>query len=151
MRVDVRAWSPVVGRLIGPVAQQALRTSRRPIMLRTPGANADAPYTIRRILVPVDFRHDLIQPTLIAHPLARYFNAEVTLLHVSEPRSSLQSRLLPAASAAMRRQQRQHVVPRLAELAANWSQMGIAVTTVVEEGAADATILEQARLGEPTW
>ncbi|HLI58588.1 MAG TPA: universal stress protein [Solirubrobacteraceae bacterium] len=120
-------------------------------MLRTPGANADAPYTIRRILVPVDFRHDLIQPTLIAHPLARYFNAEVTLLHVSEPRSSLQSRLLPAASAAMRRQQRQHVVPRLAELAANWSQMGIAVTTVVEEGAADATILEQARLGEPTW
>jgi nucleotide-binding universal stress UspA family protein len=133
------------GRLVGPIAQRVLRIGRRPIVFRTGGASRESAFEIRRIVMPIDFRHDLSEPSAAVVALAVGFGAAVTLIHISEPSSALQARLLPGASAGMRRFDRDLAQRRLSELAERYSAQGIDVEAAVKDGPADQMILEQSQ------
>lgn len=133
------------GRLLGPIAERALRSGHTPILLRTAGARADEPFTLGRILMPIDFRHDLDRPREAMAALARGFSAQVTLLSVAERTSSLQARLLPGASSALLGFDRRRTQRRLSELADEWRSDGLELDSVVRDGPPDETILAEAR------
>jgi nucleotide-binding universal stress UspA family protein len=133
------------GRLAGSIAQRVLRIGRRPIVFRTVGASTDSAFQIRRILAPVDFRHDLCQPSAAVLALAAGFRAAVTLIHISEPSSALQARLMPGASAGMRRLDRHLAQRRLSDLATRYSAQRIDIEAAVNDGPADQMILEEAQ------
>lgn len=89
-------------RLIGSIAERILRGGSVPVLLRTV-RRADAPaFDLRRLLVPIDFGHDVDAALSAARMLAPAYGAAVTLLSALEPPAPTQSRLLPATSALTR-------------------------------------------------
>jgi nucleotide-binding universal stress UspA family protein len=133
-------------RLIGPIAQRALREGSTPVLLRTAGASADAPFVLRQILVPIDFRHTLTQALEAVGELARAFDAAVTLLYAAEPANPLQARLLPGSSRMLRGLERRRAARRLQALAVRLRRSGLRVDAVTKKGPAERAILDQFRL-----
>jgi nucleotide-binding universal stress UspA family protein len=136
------------GRMIGPVAQRALGDGSTPILLRTAGADVDVPFELRRVLVPIDFRHDL-EPALDAtRALCLAFEATATLMNVSEPGTDTRSWLLPSAGELTRTHEAEDAAERLRGLAERLARDGLETEVVVrEEDAAEAIVIE-ARLLE---
>jgi nucleotide-binding universal stress UspA family protein len=89
-------------RLLGTIAERILRGGSIPILLRTVRQPHEAPFTLRNLLVPVDFRHDVDAALDAARTFARAYGARVTLLTVPEDGPPAASRLLPGASALAR-------------------------------------------------
>jgi universal stress protein A len=53
--------------------------------LASPSARIPAPFSVKRILVPMDFSECSSKALLYAVPFAKQFSAELILLHVAEP------------------------------------------------------------------
>jgi nucleotide-binding universal stress UspA family protein len=89
-------------RLIGSIAERILRAGSVPVLLRTV-RRADQPaFALRRLLVPIDFGHDVDASLDAARLLAPPYGAAVTLLAAPERPAPVTSRLLPGTSALMR-------------------------------------------------
>jgi len=132
-------------RLIGPIAQRALRDGTTPVLLRTAGASVDAPFALREILVPIDFRHTLTDALDAVDALARAFDVRVTLLYAAERPDPLQARLLPGSSAMLRAFERRRARRRLQALATRLRRSGLRVDAVTVKGAAANAVVEHAR------
>jgi len=103
-------------RLIGSIAERILRAGSVPVLLRTV-RRADAPaFVLRRVLVPIDFGHDVDAALGAARLLAPPYGAAVTLLAAPE-RPAPTARLLPGTSALMRAYDLDALRARIAEVA----------------------------------
>jgi nucleotide-binding universal stress UspA family protein len=104
-------------RLLGSIAERILRGGSVPILLRTV-RHADAPgFDLRRLLVPIDFGHDVDAALDAARTLAPPYHAAVTLLSALEPPPPATGRLLPGTSALLREYDRDELARRLAAVA----------------------------------
>jgi nucleotide-binding universal stress UspA family protein len=104
-------------RLLGSIAERILRGGSIPILLRTLRRPEAVRFELRRLLVPIDFEHDVDAALSAARTLAAAFGASVTLLSVPEPASPAELRLLPGATALAREYESADVRRRLEELA----------------------------------
>jgi nucleotide-binding universal stress UspA family protein len=90
-------------RLIGSIAERILRAGSVPVLLRTVRRADDVPpFDLRRVLVPIDFGHDVDTALDAARTIAGAYGAAVTLLAAPERPDPTTSRLLPGTSALMR-------------------------------------------------
>jgi nucleotide-binding universal stress UspA family protein len=103
-------------RLIGSIAERILRAGSVPVLLRTVRRSDGGDFDLRRMLVPIDFDHDVDAALGAARALAPPYGASVTLLSALE-RPAPASRLLPGTSALMRAYDVDVLRDRLAELA----------------------------------
>jgi nucleotide-binding universal stress UspA family protein len=104
-------------RLIGSIAERILRAGSVPVLLRTV-RRAEAPaFDLRRLLVPIDFGHDVDAALAAARVLAPPYDAAVTLLAAPERPPPTTSRLLPGTSALMRAYDLDALRDRLAQVA----------------------------------
>jgi nucleotide-binding universal stress UspA family protein len=132
-------------RLIGPIAQRALRDGSTPVLLRTAGSTPDEALALRQILVPIDFRHTLTQALEVAATLGQAFDAAVTLLHVAERPDPLRARLLPGSSAMLGGLEQRRARRRLHALATQLCESGLRAEAVSAKGAAENAILDESR------
>jgi nucleotide-binding universal stress UspA family protein len=104
-------------RLIGSIAERILRGGSVPILLRTV-RRADAhDFDLRKLLVPIDFGHEVDAAVSAARALAPPYGAAVTLLAALEPPVQPSSRLLPGTSALTREYDLDELARRLGGLA----------------------------------
>jgi nucleotide-binding universal stress UspA family protein len=104
-------------RLIGSIAERILRAGSVPVLLRTV-RRADVPaFALRRLLVPIDFGHDIDAALAAARVLAPPYGAAVTLLAAPERPPPTTSRLLPGTSALMRAYDLDTLRERIGEVA----------------------------------
>jgi nucleotide-binding universal stress UspA family protein len=104
-------------RLLGSIAERILRGGSIPILLRTVRRPSAADFQLRKLLVPIDFGHDVSAALSAARTFASAYRASVTLLSVPEPGSPAAALLLPATSALAREFELEEVRRRLDELA----------------------------------
>jgi nucleotide-binding universal stress UspA family protein len=104
-------------RVLGSIAERLLRGGGVPILLRTVHRPGGAEFHLRKLLVPLDFGHDVDAALAAARTVAAPYDAAVTLLSALEPPAPTPSRLLPGASALMTAYERDELGRRLAELA----------------------------------
>ncbi len=128
-------------RLLGSIAERVLRGGSIPILLRTVRRSDAFGFELRRLLVPIDFGHDIDVALDAAGTLAGAFNASVTLLSVPEPASPAQSQLLPGATALARQFEQDDIRQRLEDLAARLRGRVPDVQTAVDLRRPGAAIL----------
>jgi nucleotide-binding universal stress UspA family protein len=104
-------------RLIGSIAERILRAGSVPVLLRTVRRAEVPAFDLRRVLVPIDFGHDVDAALAAARVLAVPYGAAVTLLAAPERPPPTTSRLLPGTSALMRAYDLDALGARLAEVA----------------------------------
>lgn len=104
-------------RVIGSIAERILRGGSVPILLRTVRARDVREFYLRRVLVPIDFGHDVETAVSAARALAPPYGAAVTLLAALEPPAPTTARLLPGTSALTREYEIDELGRRLAGLA----------------------------------
>jgi nucleotide-binding universal stress UspA family protein len=105
-------------RLVGSIAERMLRGGSVPIVLRTV-CRPDLPdFSLRNLLVPLDFGHDVDAALDAARVLAPPYGATVTLLSAPEPPPPTASRFLPGTSALVRDHDLDELRHRLARVAA---------------------------------
>jgi nucleotide-binding universal stress UspA family protein len=104
-------------RVVGSIAERILRGGSVPILLRTVRAHDGAQFDLRRLLVPLDFGHDVDAALAAARTLAKSYGASVTLLCALERPAATTSRLLPGASALMAAYEEDELRRRLVEVA----------------------------------
>ncbi|MGA9762899.1 MAG: universal stress protein [Gaiellaceae bacterium] len=119
-------------RLLGSIAERILRGGSIPILLRTVRRSDASRFELEKLLVPIDFGHDVEAALDAASTLAGAFGASVTLLSALEPPSPAQSQLLPGATALARRFEEDDVRRRLDELAARLRERLPDVQTAVD-------------------
>lgn len=136
------------GRLLGPIAQRALREGRTSILLRTGGGEDGAPFEPHQILLPVDFEHDLDPALDAVVRLAHGFGVPAALLYVAEDPEGTRAWLLPSAAELRRRHQAEDAGGRLDVLARRLAERGVEAEPVVREEDADVAILTEARRRE---
>ena len=71
--------------LIGSIAEQILRGGSVPILLRTVRRPDGASFELRKLLVPIDFGHDVDTALTAARTLATPYRATLVLLAAPEP------------------------------------------------------------------
>ena len=103
--------------LIGSIAERILRGGSVPILLRTVRRPGGAGFELRKLLVPIDFGHDVDTALAAARTLATPYGAELVLLAAPEPPPPPTSRLLPETTALTRQYELDNLHHRLAELA----------------------------------
>jgi nucleotide-binding universal stress UspA family protein len=103
--------------LIGSIAERILRGGSVPILLRTVRRPGDATFELRKLLVPIDFGHDVDAALTAAQTLATPYGAKVVLLAAPEPPPPPVSRLLPETTALTHQFELDDLRHRLAELA----------------------------------
>jgi len=104
-------------RLMGSIAERILRGGSSPILLRTVRRPEVSEFGLHRLLVPIDFTHDIDAALSVARTLAVPYGAAVTLLAALEPPEVTTSRLLPTTSALTRQYDRAELGDRLGQLA----------------------------------
>ena len=104
-------------RVVGSIAERILRGGSVPILLRTVREPHGAEFHLRRLLVPLDFGHDVDAAVSAARTLAKSYGASVTLLCALERPAATTSRLLPGTSALMIAYEEEELCRRLVELA----------------------------------
>jgi nucleotide-binding universal stress UspA family protein len=104
-------------RVLGSIAERLLRAGGVPILLRTIHSPGQAEFDLRKLLVPLDFGHDVDAALAAARTLAAPYGAAVTLLCALERPAPTASRLLPGASALMTAYEVDELGRRLAALA----------------------------------
>jgi len=103
--------------LIGSIAERILRGGSVPILLRTVRRPGGASFELRKLLVPIDFGHDVDTALAAARTLATPYRAELVLLAAPEPPPPPTARLLPETTALTRQYELDNLRHRLAELA----------------------------------
>lgn len=126
-------------RLLGSVAHTLLRSTRRPLLVVRAPARRPA---IGRILVPLDGSQRAREALPVAIDLARRAGADLVLLTVLAPHFGLDPVVMPPLQARDLAAVREGRQAELAALAAEIP--GLAVTPVVVEGLAAATICREA-------
>jgi nucleotide-binding universal stress UspA family protein len=104
-------------RLIGSIAERILRGGGVPILLRTVRRPQAPSFELRKLLVPIDFGHDVVTALAAAISLAKPYRAAVYLLAAPEPPPPEATRFLPGTTALTREFERADLTRRLAELA----------------------------------
>ena len=104
-------------RIIGSIAERILRGGSVPILLRTVRRPDLADFNLRRLLVPIDFGHDVEAALSAARALAPPYNATVTLLSAVESPAPTTSLLLPGTSTLTREYEADDLRRRLVPLA----------------------------------
>ena len=120
-------------RLVGSIAERILRGGSVPILLRTVRRPETERFELRRLLVPIDFGHDVEAALAAARLLAPAYGAGVTLLAALEPSALPASRLLPGTSALTRAFDLDALDRRLDELAARLRADVADVRTIVDK------------------
>jgi nucleotide-binding universal stress UspA family protein len=120
-------------RLTGSIAERILRGGSVPILLRTVREPEAASFDLRKLLVPIDFGHDVDTALAAARALAVPYAAEVVLLSALEPASPPSGGMLPGTSALTRELDHEALVRRLDELAGDLRDEIAEVETIVEE------------------
>jgi nucleotide-binding universal stress UspA family protein len=119
--------------LIGSIAERILRGGSVPILLRTVRRPEASDFELRKLLVPIDFGHDVEAALSAAQALAAPYGAAVVLLSALEAPAPTTSRLLPVTSALTRELDRADLGRRLGELADRMRADLDDVQTVVAE------------------
>ena len=119
-------------RLVGSIAERILRGGSIPILLRTAHAPQAAKFELRRMLVPIDFGHDVEAALSAARALAQPYGAAVALLSALEP-APPSARMLPGTSALTRELDLDALHRRLGELAEGLRTDIADVQTIVEQ------------------
>jgi len=104
-------------RLMGSIAERILRGGSIPILLRTVHRAEVGSFELRKVLVPIDFGHDVDSAISAARAIAVPYGAEIVLLSALEPATPETARLFPGTSALMRRYEHDDLARRLGELA----------------------------------
>jgi nucleotide-binding universal stress UspA family protein len=118
-------------RLVGSIAERILRGGSIPILLRTVRGAEAATFDLRRVLVPLDFGHDIDAALDAARALARPYEAGIVLLSALEP-ASPPAQLLPGTTALTRELDLDALGRRLDKLAEELRTAVPEVRTVVE-------------------
>jgi nucleotide-binding universal stress UspA family protein len=128
-------------RLLGSIAERILRGGSVPILLRTV-RRPDVPgFDLRRLLVPIDFGHDVDAALDAARLLAPAYGAAVTLLSALEPPPPATSRLLPGTSALLREYDRDELGRRVGALAGELRrELGDVEAAVADQPPTDAIV-----------
>jgi nucleotide-binding universal stress UspA family protein len=119
-------------RLVGSIAERILRGGSIPILLRTAHSPEAAKFELRRVLVPIDFGHDVEAALSAARALAKPYGAAVVLLSALEP-APPSARMLPGTSALTRELDLEALHRRLGELAERLRTDLDDVQTIVEQ------------------
>jgi nucleotide-binding universal stress UspA family protein len=134
-------------RLTGSIAERILRGGSVPILLRTAHQPDDRDFQLRRMLVPIDFGHDVDAALASVRAIAPASGTAVVLLSALERKSPPATLLLPGTSAILREFDRGAIERRLEELAAGLRGDVASVETVVSDRRpADAIATEVASL-----
>jgi nucleotide-binding universal stress UspA family protein len=120
-------------RLVGSIAERILRGGSIPILLRTVRGPESASFDLRKLLVPIDFGHDVDAALAAARTLAGPYEAGVALLSALEPASPPTARMLPGTSALTRELDLDALARRLGELAEGLRRDIADVGTIVEQ------------------
>jgi nucleotide-binding universal stress UspA family protein len=104
-------------RVVGSIAERLLRAGSVPIVLRTVHAPGDVAFRLRRVLVPLDFGHDVDTAVAAARTLAKPYGASVTLLGAVEAPAATTARLLPGTAARLTAYETAEIARRLTDLA----------------------------------
>ena len=133
--------------LIESIAERILRGGSVPILLRTVRHPQVASFELRKLLVPIDFAHDVQAALAAATALAKPFGATVVLLSTPQPAPPEASRLLPATTALTREFDREQLDRRLHELAQGLrTDIPDVRTIVAEQLPADAILAASSSL-----
>jgi nucleotide-binding universal stress UspA family protein len=128
-------------RIIGSIAERILRGGSVPILLRAVRRPGFADFNLRRLLVPIDFGHDVEAALSAARALAPRYNATVMLLAAVEPPAPTTSLLLPGTSTLTRECDADDLRRRLAPLAARLrAEVGDVRAVVADEPPAKAIL-----------
>ncbi len=103
--------------LIGSIAERILRGGSVPILLRTVRHPDGTGFDLRKLLVPIDFGHDVHAALAAARTLATPYGAKLVLLAAPEPPPPPVARLLPETTALTHQFELDDLRRRLAELA----------------------------------
>jgi nucleotide-binding universal stress UspA family protein len=131
-------------RLVGSIAERILRGGSIPILLRTVRSADGARFELRRLLLAIDFSHDVEAALSAARVLAVPYGAAVMLLSALEPDSPPTARLLPGTSALMREFAHDDLSRGLEELARRLRPDVGDVQTIVEDRRPSDAILAAA-------
>jgi len=118
---------------LGTIAEQILRGGSVPILLRTVRRPGDGGFRPRRLLVPIDFEHDVEEALDTARTFAKPYGAAVTLLTVPEPAPEPTRKLLPSASALAHEYERENAQRRLDEVAGQLRAAGFDANAIVAD------------------
>jgi nucleotide-binding universal stress UspA family protein len=130
--------------LIGSIAERILHGGSVPILLRTVRHPDSATFELRKLLVPIDFGHDVDAALDAAISLARPYGADLVLLSVPEPLLPAASRFLPGTTALTRAFEGDDLRRRLSELAQRLRTEDRQVRTIVAEASPAEAILHAA-------
>ena len=128
-------------RLIGSIAERILRGGSVPILLRTVRRPELARFELRRLLVPLDFGHDVEAALSAARALAVPYGAALVLLAALEAPAPPAPLLLPGTSALSRELERAELERRLGALAEGLRGELEEVAALVAEGPPTEAIL----------
>jgi nucleotide-binding universal stress UspA family protein len=129
-------------RAIGSIAERILRRGRTPILLRTVRRPEAGSFALRKMLVPIDFGHDIEAALAATRTLAKPYGAAVVLLAAPEPPPAPASLLLPGTTALAREFEREQLSRRLGELATQLRpDLGEVETIVAAESPTDAILI----------
>jgi nucleotide-binding universal stress UspA family protein len=129
-------------RLLGSIAERLLRAGSVPILLRTVHRPESAAFRLRRLVVPVDFGHDVDTAVAAAVTLAKPYGASVTLLGAVEAPAATTARLLPGTAARMTAYETAEIARRLTALAERLRTDVGEVQALVSDGRPADAILE---------
>jgi nucleotide-binding universal stress UspA family protein len=132
--------SNVRTQVIGSIAERILRGGSVPILLRTVRRPNGARFELRKLLVPIDFGHDVDTALAAARALARPYGAKLVLLAAPESPAPPTSRLLPETTALTREFELGDLRHRLAELAQRLRADVDVQTIVVNASPTDAIL-----------
>ena len=121
--------------------ERILRGGSVPILLRTVQRPHGASFELRKLLVPIDFTHDVETALAAARTLATPYAATLVLLATPEPPPPPISRLLPETTALTRQFELDDLRRRLAELAQQLPA-ALDVQTIVADASPTGAILD---------
>ena len=128
-------------RVIGSIAERTLRADSLPILLRTVRRPDPEDFRLRRLLVPIDFGHDVEAALSAARALAPPYHATVTLLAAVEPPPPMTSLLQPGTSTLAREGDADDLRRRLVPLADRLrAEVGDVQAVVADEPPAKAIL-----------
>ncbi|MFN2595399.1 MAG: universal stress protein [Actinomycetota bacterium] len=137
--------------VVGSIAQQILRAGGTPILLTMPRATREhEPFSVRRMLIPLDSHHDAASALATAADLCRAFDASADLLTAvpslaeARKKETPAARLLPSAAAAQLRMERDDATQSLETHAQVLADAGIVTRLETRDEDPSEAILKQA-------
>lgn len=157
-------------RIVGSIAQQILKGGAIPILLHPPKVEAATAFEPKRILVPLDFEHD-IDPVLdVVSQLAKAFDAKVVLMTavptpVAARRGFVSARFRPSVTAVGLEIEAEEAIAQLKTRGGQLAAAGVEVELDIGyddpadailhaahgEGVGLVVLSTQARAGLETW